>query len=306
MSFSAISSIPSLQHVTAIKELEKQRLRAAYDPTVTTIAPAQERPSFFTPSKPRLDPMIRAVKACDSVYRAGMRMLDLNCKELDQEQKRIEELCHQNISKLEDAAKRSQEAGVWDYLQKIGSSVLSAISIFLGISLATSTSAVFIGGALVGAGIAMLANLTLSEAGFWDWAAEKLAVDNELGRKIVRDLIPLTITLMASGVQFLGLGAFSIFGTLDLVPQALLIAQTVANIITTTATIGSQITEARVAWSQGALTELQGKISVSQHEVEQITKEIEEVFSRQQQAHRCAKNIVDLSIETRRQAMYPI
>lgn len=299
-----VSSTAKYEPSALLTELEKQRIRAVRDTTTSTIAPSVAVKSSFTPSKPTLaNPAIRAVNVLDSVYTQGQRILDLNCRALEEEQQNISQLCQENIGKLEEAAKRSQEAGVWDYLQKIGSAVLATISIFLGVSL-TATAATFIGGALIGAGMVTLSNLVLTEAGFWDWVAAKLASNDEELEKKIRTLVPCMIGLMANGVQFLALGSLAIFGTLDLATQALLVGQVIANVASTTTAVGGQISQARVAWSQGALTDIQGKISTSRHEVELNTDNIENVMSRHSQAHRHAQKIIDLTIETRRQALH--
>src|SRR5689334_10201544 len=90
-------------------------------------AALKEKP-LFTPSKPHLSPESRVIHASDKLYQAGERQLSLHTDQLQQEHGRLEQLCRENIKKMEEAAKRTQKEGVWSYLQKIGCSILSAVS----------------------------------------------------------------------------------------------------------------------------------------------------------------------------------
>lgn len=274
------------------KDLQK---RAEID----TLAPAAAKREAYKPSKPRLPPELGIIGAADRFYQNGNQLTGVYSSMFEQERVRLEGLCNDHIEKMREAAKLSQEAGVWSYLQKIGSGVLSVVSIFLGIQLATSSAAVYIGGALIGAGIVSLANLALTEAGFYDAVADKIAKGNEDWKRRIRHYVPLSIALMTSGVQFASLGAIAIFGTLSFSSQALLAAQTLANVATTVGAVGEQVVEAKVARSQGDLTEVQGKLSVSQHTVDQFTEQMKEVLEEQTQARRSAKHIVDLGMEAR-------
>jgi len=280
--------------------LRRGPLRAHTKDTIETAPVAKP---LFKPSKPNLLPEMRMINASNHFYKVGDTQLQLHTKELEQEQQQIEELCRTNIKKMEEAAKRSQAEGVWSYLQKIGSSILSAISIYLGF--ATMATATLVGGALVAAGIMTLANLVLTEVGFWDWVVEKMAGDNEDQRKRYRELVTIA-GLSVIGAQLFALGSLAVFGTFTLATIAVPVAQLAFTIASTMSSVTGQISEARTAWSQAELTELQGKLAISQREVEKLTDRIETTLTSQQQTFRSAKHMLDLAIEARRQAIYEI
>ncbi len=271
--------------------------------TKDTIETAPAAKPHFTPSKPRLLPEAHIIGASDKLYKVGERQLLLNTDELAKQHDLLEKLCRENIEKMKETARRTQDRGTWSYLQKIGSSILSAISIYLGF--ATLSTATLVGGALIGAGIMTLANIVLTEAGFWDWIVDKMASDNEDQRKLYRELVTIA-GLTVIGGQLFALGALAVFGTFSLATIAAPIAQLAFTIASTLSSVTNQISEARVAWSQAELTELEGKLAVNQRETEQLVQRLEGTLNEQQHTFRAAKQVIELGIEARRQAIYAI
>jgi hypothetical protein len=285
------------------QDLQAKTLKANRQPIKDTIetAPAETLGSpSFKPSKPCLSPELRVINASDRLYKTGENQLQLNADSLSQEQKDLEELCRTHFKKMSKAAELSQEQGVWSYLQRTGAYVLSAVSIYLGF--ATATSATLVGGVLVGAGIMTLANIVLTDAGFWDWVVEKIASDNDEQQKRYRDFVTIA-AFSVIGAQLFAVGSVAVFGTFSVAAVAVPIAQLAFTLATTLSGVTGQVSQARVNWSHAELTELQGKLSASQHKIGHITDELEETLKQKQQTFRSAKNVLDLALEARRTAI---
>jgi hypothetical protein len=256
-------------------------------------------------TKPHLggSPVYRFIALSDRLYQAGERTVDLQAKGLDREEKNIAELVAAHTQKLHEAAKRAQEAGVWSYLQKIGSAILSTVSIFLGISLASTAAPSFIGPALVAVGIFGLAHLAFKEAGFWDWVAEKIAQDNEELKKKIEYYAPLVIGLLVNGAQLAVFAALPFYAAMELSTKILFIAQIFSNSATIVSAVGGQVSEALVAKAKAEALALQGDMQVSKLEVDRMTQGIELALSSQNLANRAAKQIVDLTVEANHQIL---
>jgi hypothetical protein len=266
---------------------------------------AKKEEQSYTPTKPRLGggPVYRFITLSDRLYKAGEQTVELQAQALDLEEKELAELVRAHTEKLQEAAKRAQESGVWSYMQKIGSAILSTISIFLGISLGATAATAAIGTALVAVGIFGLAHLAFQEAGFWDWIAEKIAQDNEELKRKIQTYVPLVIGLLVNGAQLAAFWAFPVYSALDLPAKILLIAQTLSNSATIVSAIGGQVSEALVAKAKADALSLQGDMQISKYEVERITHGIEMALSSQTEAYKAAKHIVDLTVEANHQIL---
>lgn len=272
------------------------------------VAPKATAP--YIPSRPQLDKIppfspYRMMRLSEKLHDLGVQRNNETAYHLDKETAESAKLSQEKIEKLQENIEKNQQSSTWSALHKISSQVLSAISIVLGIAIVTTTPALFIGTVLITSGILSLSNLILSEGGFWDFIAEKIAADDKVKREKLRHLIPCVIGFLASGLQFLSLGALSIWGTLNMTSKALLIAQTLSNLSTTMTGIGSEVARAKVAWSEAELKKIQGKLSLNTQTADSHSRELEITIEAQQRQRRLAKNLIDLTIDTRRKALSP-
>jgi hypothetical protein len=300
---SRILDLPVLRPVSALAEEQKKRsaLPRVVKDTMSD-APQITSESYKT-TKPKLGtgPIHRFIGLSDRLYLAGEKSADLQVMSLDLEEKKLSEITMAHAQKLSEAAKKAQNVGVWSYLQKIGTAVLSTVSIFLGIELAGAATTATIGAALVAVGIFGVAHLAFHEAGFWDWVAEKIAQDNEDLKNKIRNLVPFILGLLVNGAQLAAFGALPYYAGMELSTKILFLAQLFSNTTTIVSAVGGQITEAMVSRAKAEALALQGDMSVSRHEVERITQGIEHALSSQSLSFKAAQQIVDLTTEANQQ-----
>lgn len=301
---SRILDLPALRPVSALATEQKKRSAARPLFVKDTMSDAlQLTPESYKTTKPKLGaaPIYRFIDLSDRLYLAGEKSADLQVMSLDLEEKKLVEITKAHTQKLSEAAKKAQNVGVWSYLQKIGTAVLSTVSIFLGIELAGAAATATIGAALVAVGIFGVAHLAFHEAGFWDWVAEKIAQDNEELKNKIRDLVPFILGLMVNGAQLAAFGALPYYATMELSTKILFLAQLFSNTATVVSAVGGQISEAMVSKAKAEALSLQGDMQVSRHEVERITQGIEHALSSQSHAYKAAKQIVELTTEANQQ-----
>lgn len=280
-------------------------------PDTLNSAVSEERPDF-TPSRPLLaSPMevqktlcseLRLINVVNNARAASQQSLQLGGDRLEIHKGELKTLLSEKALKLREVCQKTQTASTWETLRKIGTAILSAVSVFLGLTLFSATSPL-VAGALITSGTLALANLAFTDAGLWNWVAEKLAADNEEKQKKIAALIPCVIGLTACGLGLIGFGAFSAWGALPAAPKVLTLFQTAANILTICSTIGGKITEASVALSQAELVDLQHKVSMHNHHVEKISEDMEEIMKNEVESHRLAKTILDLFHQTKQPIM---
>ncbi len=255
----------------------------------------------FSPSKPHLPslPEMRAIRAMERLHEAGERKFHVHIGEFDAKLDELDAWQAQSLETLKEKCQRTQETTMWETARKIGAGILGVVSTFLGLSIVTTGGSALIGGALIASGIISIANLAFTDAGLWDWLAEKLAGDNEEMQKKIATLIPCVLGLIAAGLGMAGFGALARWGALPVAPQALAIVQMIVNLTTIVTTIGGELSQARVSLSQSSLIDLQGKIALHSHEVDLLNEQLEEVLEQETQSYRLAKSLLNLTIHTK-------
>lgn len=274
-----------------------------------TLNPAvgAERPDFI-PSRPLLAlpaevqktfcPELRLINAVNGARSESQHTLQLGTDRLGFHKSELETLLFQRALKMREVCEKTQTANTWETLRKIGTAILSAVSVFLGLTLFSATTPL-IAGALITSGSLALANLAFTDAGLWKWVAEKLAADNEEKQKKIAALIPCVVGLTACGLGLIGFGAFAAWGALPAMPKTLTLVQTAANILTISSTVAGKIIQASVSLSQAELVDLEHQLSLHNHHVEKLSEDMEEIMKHEAESHRLAKNILDLFRQTK-------
>ncbi len=248
-----------------------------------SISSSRDLPSRYQPSKPNLSAgrlETRILSVADTSYNAGIRALNAHLDETSLKQEELKALSTEQIKRLEEVAKKTQDGTFWGVLAKVGHAILGVASTFLGFAILGTGAAPFVAGAMIACGILSLANLALTEAGLWDWAIDLLVKENEELNRKLKTLVPTIVGLAVCGgnlaIAVFGGGAV-IWGSLELAPRIIGIAQALASFLAITSAVGKEVTEANIALAESHLTEVKGKLALHQYSWEDTLRYIKEI-----------------------------
>lgn len=248
---------------------------------------ASDSPTHYSPSMPELSlpygnrpaPSMNAaildiIASMDEIHQTSARVQQVRNLQIGRDQKRISALQQKEVEALKEEALKTQESGVWSYLQKIGSYVLSAINFVLG-GILFSTGSALIGGAMIFAGIFSAITATVTPE-FWSWLSKQLAEDNEELAKQLSEIFPTAIGLVGAALNFLGtFEAWTIYEQLDWTAHSILVAKTALGLAEGVTTIGKGISDHGVAKSRVHQTQFQAQITHHDHALKTLTKHME-------------------------------
>ena len=207
------------------------------------------------------------------------------------------------LKKLKEAAENTQSANVWSLLKKIGLSLLSALSVVMGISLIATGAGTLVGGAMIGSGIISLANMLMSEIGVWDWVAKKLAHEDKERQQMLAMLLPLSVGVLAGVIGVFGTVGACTWSGINFLDKIILIAQTGLTIFDVATTIGKGYTDAKTVWLNADLTDEKGKITIEREMIKKTTNSIENVLGELKMAHEKSAQFVQMAIRSNQSAV---
>ncbi len=279
---------------------ESPVIASSPSPIQDTIAEAPPLPPVFTPSKPSM-PLYRAIQNAEREYQVGNKLLQLNMNHLDSNYLELEECRLKMAEQIKENAEKSKMSDFWDLLKKIGTCVLAAISVVIGISLVSTGAGTLIGGAMIASGILAIANIALIETGAVDLFARQLAGDNEDLRKLYAVLIPGSIGLLSGILGVAGVvGAWS---SINFVTQALSIAQTAASFADGFLTLGRGVTKGELKWSEAKRYAIQKTIVLNEHDTDQTLRGMENFMEQRNQTMKRARHCLESFVQSMNKAL---
>jgi hypothetical protein len=263
-----------------------------------TLTPPTFSEEFSSPATPPTLSELRFLAAMESFRSFGDQVLSTLGVRLETFRLQLQEISAENLQKLKEAAENAKSSDFWSLLKKVATSLLSALSVVIGISLVSTGAGALVGGCMIASGIFSVANMLMSEAGTWDWVAKKLANEDESRRQMLAILLPSAVGLL-SGIIGLGgsAGAFAWSG-IEFVDKVVLIAQATLGIFDGATTIGKGYADANLIWSQADLTQVKSKMTVERHLIDNTTKSIEGVLDGLNAAHDKSNLFVKMAIRS--------
>lgn len=275
-------------------------------PDTFTVTDPEVEP-FYPPSKPELvspkclEMMLLAT--LDNLHTQATSMLNLEMKSMEALEGKIKELHAQNMEKMQEIAKKSQQSGFWSFLQKIGFYILSAFSFVFGFSLSATGAGSIIGGVMMATALLNIVNLALSEANAWIWIADQIAGDNEERRNLLSSILPLTLGWTCGVVGLVGSINAAVWSSLDLLQKTLAAAKMGLSAAEGATTIGSGVTEYELSLSETDLTFLRQRVFLNEHRLESTVTLMERVMKKLDHVSSSAAKSIQTSIESNKRAM---
>jgi hypothetical protein len=233
-------------------------------------AAAQEEPNWV-PERPTLTrpeqqgySEYRLLMASEDSRKLGEKIFENLSSRVNILKDSLSEISAQVMEKLREAAQRASESGFWSILKKIGTCLVSALSLVFGFAVLGAGGSALIGGAMIASGILSLANFALTEVGAWDWVSKQLASGNEEKRKQLQMILPGAFGLLAGGIGLVGSVAGVATGAVQFVEKAVSAAQTALAIFNGLVTFGKGTADARLLWTESDLLVLKGEQTQSQ------------------------------------------
>lgn len=253
---------------------ERPKLDFGFKPSM----PVLEPPSNFSKAAPHKPPMgyndmiLAIISSLEDIHKVGGSIQLTQNKEFTTTQQKISELQEKELVELKEKAERAAQSGFWSFLQTIGSYILSAINVVLGLFLASQGSAI-IGGVMIAAGLIEVANLAFSTCGIWSWLADYLAGENEELAQQLATILPGAVGLTAAALGVIGgIELFSMYHELDLAEQILVISKTAVTFGEGVATIGKGVANYKITQSESRKLLLEGQLEESGHLSEKLTE----------------------------------
>ncbi len=215
---------------------------------------------------------------------------------LDAFRMHLQTITSENMEKLKEAAENAKSADFWSLLKKVANSLLSALSIVVGVSLIATGAGSLVGGAMIASGIFSIANMLMSEAETWDWLAKKLSNEDENRRKMLAMFLPIGFGVVTCGIGLFGAaGAFAWSG-INMIDKSILVAQAALAIFDGGTTIGKGYADAKLIWTQADLTKTKALTTIERQKIENATKSVETVLDGLNMAHEKSAQFVQLAV----------
>lgn len=228
----------------------------------------------------RADPTYRFFEALLKLESTADSMMQFQMKQLEDVQEEFKALAAERLKKGEEALDQQHIADSWSLLHKAWTTIISAVSTVLGISVMATPGGMLVGGAMVSSGVLGISNLAARETGAWNWVAKQLAADNQDAQKRLAEWLPAAVDISTSVIGLLGTSSAVLEQTLNLSTGTIRAAKAVGYFGEGFASFAKGSYESEARMIQADLMELTGKVDVNQHDLERITKRIE-TFSEQ-------------------------
>ncbi len=244
----------------------------------------------------RADPTYRFFEALLKLESTSDEMMKFQLKQLEDVQEQFKALAAERLEKGTEALDQERIANNWSLLHKAWTTIVSAVSTVLGLTVMAAPGGMFVGGAMVSSGILGISNLAAKEAGAWDWVAKRLAADNQDAEKKFREWLPVAVDISSSVIGLLGASSALLEHTLNLSAGSIRAAKTAGYFAEGVASVAKGSQEAEALGIRADLKELSGKVEVNQFDLETITKRLEnfsaQLAASQSQAARVVKQAI--------------
>lgn len=219
---------------------------------------------------------------------------------LEFEEARLKERNLQQAEFRKRAAEAAESQGFWSFLQKIGTFVLSVLTIVTGLFVSSVNP--LVGGIMIAAAILNLASAVFQDAGGYDFAASKLSSD-EKTRAAIKFILPLIVLLLTATVNILCIqqvGFLMLFQSLDTQGKALEAFRLFALFFGGSASIGEGFAGARLHFAEGELELIKQFSQQSQAAIARIGKAMEHVLSNMRKSTKTISQMLDSHTATMR------
>ena len=221
------------------------------------------------------DPTYRFFEALLNLEKTADSMMLLQMKELEGIQEQFKALAAERVQLGEKALDKKHISESWSLLHKAWTTIISAVSTVLGLSVMATPGGALVGGAMVASGSISIANLAAKETGAWNWVAKRLAADSKDAEERLAQWIPAAIDVSSSVIGLLGASSAILEQTLNLSAGTVNMAKTAGYFGEGVVSVAKGSYEAEARAIQADLEELTGRTDVNQHDLESITQRIE-------------------------------
>lgn len=243
------------------------------------------------------DPTYRFFTALLKMESTADAVLKVKMQELEDVQAQFKALSAERLKKGTEALDQKHIAESWSLLHKAWTTILSAVSTVLGLSVMATPGGMLVGGAMVSSGVLSISNLAARETGTWDWVAKKLAADNQDAQKRLAEWLPAAIDISSSVIGLLGTSSAILEQTINFSAGTVRAAKTAGYFGEAFTSVAKGSYESEARGIQADLIELSGRVDVNQHDLERISKRIENFCEQLGQAHSQASQLVKQAIK---------
>jgi hypothetical protein len=242
--------------------IEKPLLTRATDvlqpSTQITASPLSAKPKLESPdpSFSRTLSEFQYLKAMDQMKTQSNRIIDSMLERLNIYKRQIQTLSDKQIEKIRENADKAASGYWWSLLTKIGTALLSVLSIALGIALGA--------GVLVASGVISLVNFIFIETNLWSELAKSLAQNDEEMKQRIAMALPITLGIISMGLSLFG-------GTQNVAQVSQFLGSNVPHILKAVvvgfqgvAGIGHAITQGSMVRARADLTNIQEYLSLEE------------------------------------------
>ncbi|MES2199561.1 MAG: hypothetical protein V4489_05295 [Chlamydiota bacterium] len=289
MTISSIQKASPLGHLIS-NDFPKESLKTSFS---SSIGQAQEKPlteaGLFSP------PILLIIDLMNETYLIGQSFLLSAADEIKFYSDSLSKKMAENIATLQKAAQRAQESGVWSALQKVGGCILSALNLFIGASIYSSSPT--LGSTLIASGILSAANLAMTELRGWDLVAGKISNNEDLKTKITF-WSPIALHCLSGALS--AVSGSSILYDPNLLSSALPFdIENFTNYYTGITTAGKGITDAGFSWTKADLSLIQNAILSDTFLQDSLIAWIQDFTKLLEYGWEQAKNIITINSELR-------
>ncbi len=245
----------------------------------------------------RTDPTYRFFEALLKLESTADGMMQFQMKQLEDVQEEFKALAAERLKRGEEALDQQHIADSWSLLHKAWTTIISAVSTVLGISVMATPGGMLVGGAMVSSGVLGISNLAARETGAWNWVAKQLASDNQDAQRRLAEWLPAAVDISTSVIGLLGTSSAVLEQTLNLSVGTVRAARTAGYFGQGLASVAKGSYESEARMIQADLMELTGKVDVNRHDLERVTQRIERFSEQLAAAQTQASQVVKLAMK---------
>ncbi len=270
------------------KELGRPKLDPPNFPSPTQKGSIWESPTQMGPPKnarnerlshPSSSPTglteFRLFSLMEEFHSFGDGLLSSMTHRLEAFKSKLHEVSEENIKNIRVSAEKAKTSYFWSVLQKIATTLLSALSIVMGISLIATGGGALLGGAMVASGILSIANFVLWESGTWDWLINKLSNEDETRRHYLSIILPASFGIACAAISVFGAVGATLWTATTVMSKAAMIAQATLATFEGVTTIGKGHSNANLIWTQADLLSSSSQMTVEKHRIDHATQAID-------------------------------
>lgn len=242
-------------------------------------------PPALTPPSQLISSDLRLLALSESTHNTGELVLSMLNERLRLVRSELQSASTAMIQKLRGSAEKAKVSEAWGILNKIATTLLSALSMILGTALVSSGASVWVGGAMITSGILSLANLVFNELGAWEFVSQQLAQDNAESQKKLAKVLPMAVGILSAGVGLAGAGWGVGTQGIRFFEEIVYLAQAALTIFNSTTAFGKGVADARLIWAQASLSSSQAVQTKEQQLFTSLIQEIKGLLGEFQRLH---------------------